>query len=112
MNTGKYLAESVRYLRFTNLSTTVDAMIHIHGHHADGSGATDTNAYLSLPANTSMMIFGNTDTSSPGSVKTGVLESFMVTTSGAGAAVDLEDIEIINALAPSDIQIETIVAAV
>ena len=111
-NTGQYLCESVRYLRFTNLSRDVDAMLHIHGHDADGDAGTDTNAYFSLPANTSMMIFGNTDTSSPGSVKTGVLESFMVTTSGAGAAVDLEDIEKINALAPSDIQIETIVATV
>ncbi len=109
-NTGQYLAEKIRYLRFTNLSTTVDAMIHFHGGNVSGN---PINAYFSLPANTSMMIFGNVDTSSPGSNKEGVEKSFFVTTSGPGSSsVTLEDVEKINAVSTSDIQIETIVATV
>jgi hypothetical protein len=114
-NAGQYIAEKVRYLRFTNLSRDVDAMLHFHGGAVTGN---PINAYFSLPANTSMMVFGNVDTSSPGSDKTGVEKSFFVATnagtgSGAGSAsVALEDLEIVNAVSTSEIQIETIVATV
>lgn len=105
---AEYLDSKVRYLRFTNLSTTQDAQIVFHG--ADAS-SNDINAYFSLPANTSMMVFGNADSSSPGSDATGVLKSFLVTTSGSGANnVTLGKLQIIKALAAADIQIETIVA--
>lgn len=108
-NTGQYYNSGVRYLRFTNLHTSADAQIHFHGGAVSGN---PINAYFSLPANTSMIIFGNKDSSSPGSDKTGVEKSFFVSTSGAGSSsVNLEDIEQINVIADTVLQIETIIAA-
>jgi hypothetical protein len=85
-------------------------MLHFHGGQGNGS---HQNAYFSLPANTSMMIFGNVDTSSPGSDKTGVTKSFSVLSTGDGdKATTLRSLDQINAVTASDIQIETIVATV